>query len=188
MLTRCISQSVGESAEFWTWSLKRSSTTPLHSQLARTGSSIDRGIVVYSYIYFTYIFQFLLGVYLQQCHYHKSFSATMSCLICIYVRCLFAMFWCFFTITFNPFPAMPSCLNAFYQWSTDRTMFTAFTLTWKQGIFGEKVSKWSFFNLRFKFYLIVEKLAKCYNSHFGTNNVFLTEDRWKNECNLKCNS
>ena len=30
---------------------------------------------------------------------------------------------------------------------------------------------------RFKFYLIVEKLAKCYNSHFGTNNVFLTEDR-----------
>ena len=101
------------------------------------------------------------------------------------VQSIFAMFWCFFTITFNPFPAMPSCLNAFYQWSTDRTMFIAFTLTWKQGIFGEKVSKWSFFNLRFKFYLIVEKLAKCYNSHFGTNNVFLTEDRWKNELKVQ---
>ena len=29
----------------------------------------------------------------------------------------------------------------------------------------------------FKFYLLVEKLAECYNSHFATNNVFLTEDR-----------
>ena len=29
----------------------------------------------------------------------------------------------------------------------------------------------------FKFYLLVEKLAKCYNSHYGTKNVFLTDDR-----------
>ena len=139
MLTRCISQSVGESAESWTWSLKRSSTTPLHSQLARTGSSIDRGIVVYSYIYFTYIYinfssacifnnVIIINPFQQRCHVWFVF----------YVGCLFAMFWCFFTITFNPFPAMPSCLNAFYQWSTDRTMFIAFTLTWKQGIFGKK--------------------------------------------------
>ena len=30
---------------------------------------------------------------------------------------------------------------------------------------------------KFKFYLLIEKLAKCYNSHFGTQNVFLTDDR-----------
>ena len=47
----------------------------------------------------------------------------------------------------------------------------------KARYFWKKVSNCSFLNLRFKFYLIVEKLAKCYNSHFGTNNVFLTEDR-----------
>ena len=75
---------------------------------------------------------------------------------------------------------MPSCLNAFYQWSTALTMFTAYMSTWRRGKFWDNtdLSKWSFPNLRFKFYLIIEKLAKCYNSHFGTNNVFLTEDRY----------
>ena len=57
-------------------------------------------------------------------------------------------------------------------------MFTAYMLTSRPGSFENANIVHFFENLfRFKFYLIVEKLAKCYNSHFGTNNVFLTEDR-----------
>ena len=92
--------------------------------------------------------------------------------------CDLAIFSFFLVTPIHLFSVMPSCLNAFYQWSTARTMFTAYMWTWRPGKGDMNLSEWSFPNLRFKFYLIVEKLAKCYNSHFGTNNVFLTEDRY----------
>ena len=92
--------------------------------------------------------------------------------------CEFSEIYCVLEFYQYLFTATRSCLSAFYPWSTDLTMFTAYMLTSRPGSFENANIVHFFENLfRFKFYLIVEKLAKCYNSHFGTNNVFLTEDR-----------
>ena len=135
---RCILQSGDESAEFWTWSQRRSWTIRSHSQLAHTGSPTTlvkhtkwlllihkSPLLLFSKSSNFIAYAFFLSRFRHNVMFHfqcLSFLAMLSYLI----SCIKAML-------FNLFSVMLSCLNAFYRWSTDLTMFTAYMLTWKPG-------------------------------------------------------